>query len=129
MVATILVLWLGKGISQGALLESLRLAGRGEDRTPPTARGVEAFGVRGEEFDGDVDEAGLAVDRDAAFQHQPFGLTAGGDSSAGQEFLKVETTIAVISLPTNRLMMAVSGLSKAPTGAWKAGALRAFRLI
>ena len=38
------------------LCEPLRLAGRGEDGAPPTARGVEAFGVRGEQFDGDVDE-------------------------------------------------------------------------
>src|SRR4030095_11096613 len=38
------------------LFKSLRLASRGEDRAPPTTRGVEAFGVRGEEFDGHVDE-------------------------------------------------------------------------
>ena len=38
------------------LCESLRLAGRGEDGAPPAAGGVKAFGVRGEEFDGHVDE-------------------------------------------------------------------------
>ena len=38
------------------LCEPLRLPGGGEDRTPPAAGGIEAFGVRGEEFDGDVDE-------------------------------------------------------------------------
>jgi hypothetical protein len=38
------------------LREPLRLPSRGEDRTPPAARGVESFGVRGEEFYGDVDE-------------------------------------------------------------------------
>ena len=41
---------------QGDLCEPLRLPGCGEDRTPPTARRVESFGVRGEEFDGDVNE-------------------------------------------------------------------------
>jgi hypothetical protein len=39
-----------------SLSEPLRLTRGGEDRTPPTARGVESLGVRGEEFDGDVDE-------------------------------------------------------------------------
>lgn len=38
------------------LCEPFRLPSRGEDRTPPTARGVESFGVRGEEFYGDVNE-------------------------------------------------------------------------
>ena len=38
------------------LCELLRLPRRGKDRTPPTARGIESFGVRGEQFDGDVNE-------------------------------------------------------------------------
>jgi hypothetical protein len=41
---------------KGELCEPLRLPRRGQDRTPPTARGVRSFGVRGEEFYGDVDE-------------------------------------------------------------------------
>src|SRR4029077_4294386 len=41
---------------QGELCEPLRLPGGSEDRTPPTARRIESFGVRGEELDGDVDE-------------------------------------------------------------------------
>ena len=38
------------------LCEPFRLSGHGEDRTPPTAGEIEAFGVRGEKFDRDVDE-------------------------------------------------------------------------
>src|SRR6478752_3472594 len=37
--------------------ETLGLAGRSEDRTPPTARRIEAFGLRGKELDRDVDKA------------------------------------------------------------------------
>jgi hypothetical protein len=37
--------------------EPLRLPRRGEDRAPPIARGVEPFGVGGEEFNRHVDEA------------------------------------------------------------------------
>jgi hypothetical protein len=32
------------------------LAGRGEDRAPPTAGGVEALRVLGQQFNGDMDE-------------------------------------------------------------------------
>ena len=38
------------------LAEPLRLAGRGENRTPPTAGRVETFGMSGKLFDGDMDE-------------------------------------------------------------------------
>lgn len=48
--------------------EALRLAGRGEDRAPPAAGGVEALRVRGQEFDGDVDETIVEeADHEAGF--------------------------------------------------------------
>ena len=63
------------------LCEPLRLPRRGEDRTPPTARGVESLGVRGEEFDGDVDETIVQkADDDAGLAGH-----CGVDGVAGEE--------------------------------------------
>jgi hypothetical protein len=66
---------------QEALSEPLRLPRRGEDRTPPTARGVESLGVRGEEFDGNVDETLVQkADNDASLSGH-----CGVDGVAGKE--------------------------------------------
>ena len=63
------------------LYEPLRLPRRGEDRTPPTARGIESFGMRGEEFDGDVDETIVQkADDDASLASH-----CGVDGVAGEE--------------------------------------------
>ena len=63
------------------LCEPLRLPRRGEDRTPPTTRGVESLGVRGEEFDGDVDKTFVQkADDDASLAGH-----CGVDGVAGEE--------------------------------------------
>src|SRR4029077_17840830 len=63
------------------LCEPLRLPRRGEDRTPPTARGVQSFGVGGEEFNGNVDETLMQkADDDASLAGH-----CGVDSVAGKE--------------------------------------------
>ena len=63
------------------LCEPLRLPRRGEDRTPPTARGVESLGVRSEKFNGDVDETLVQkADDDASLAGH-----CGVDGVAGEE--------------------------------------------